>query len=66
MLPGEVGVVLPIGIIAVAILAISWCPILAHNICMFNHQIPYLGRNWTMLSLVTSGLASEAWLEGHR
>ena len=38
---GEVGVVLPVGIVGVAILGLSWCPILAHNNCMFSHQIPY-------------------------
>ena len=58
--------VLPVGIVGVAILGINWWPILAHNIYMFSHQIPYRGRNWTMLSLVTSGLESEAWFEGHR
>ena len=40
-LPGEVGVVLLVGIVSVAILGINWWPILAHNICMFSHQIPY-------------------------
>ena len=36
-LPGEVGVILPVGIIGVATLGISWWPILAHNIFIFNH-----------------------------
>ena len=41
-LPCEVGVILPIGIIGVAIVGISWWPILAHNICIFQPSNPLL------------------------
>ena len=58
--------VLPVGIIGVAILSISWWPILAHNICMFSHQIPYRGRNGAVFSLMTSGLTIKTGLERYK
>ena len=36
-LPGQIWVVLPVGVISITILGIIWWPILAHNTCTFNH-----------------------------
>ena len=33
--------VLSVGVVGVAILGISWWPVVANDICMFSHQIPY-------------------------
>ena len=35
--PGQIWVVLPVGVISITILGIIWWPILAHNTCTFNH-----------------------------
>ena len=65
-LPREIRVVPPIRVVCITVRGIRWWLVLAHDIGMLCHHIPYLRNHRAVFTLVVSGLAVEARLDGYR